>query len=152
MPSVTGHHPHGHHEGHATGRSDHHATAPDKSLAQVLKDNIALLHRVGVRVVVGSDHAETSLAEVMQLHRFHLFDNLTLLKMWCEATPAAIFPDRRIARFEEGYEASFVALAGNPIEDFSQVQAIRRRLKQGVLLDDQTVQNAASSAADHQGH
>ena len=87
-----------------------------------------------------------------QLHRFHLFDNLTLLKMWCEDTPAAIFPDRRIGRFEEGYEASFFFLAGNPIEDFSQVQAIRRRLKQGVLLDDQTVQNAASSAADHQGH
>jgi len=152
MPSVTGHHPHGHHEEHATGPADHHATAPDGSLSQVFKDNIALLHRLGVRVVVGSDHAETSLAEVMQLHRFHLFDNLTLLKMWCEDTPAAIFPDRRIGRFEEGYEASFVALAGNPIEDFSQVQAIRRRLKQGVLLDDQTVQNAASSAADHQGH
>jgi hypothetical protein len=38
--------------------------------SQVLKDNIALLHRVGVRVVVGSDHAETSLAEVMQLAGF----------------------------------------------------------------------------------
>ena len=151
MPSVRGHHPHGHHEGHASGPSDHQPAAPVDSWSQVLKDNIALLHREGVRVVIGSDHAETSLAEVMALHRLHLFDNLTLLKMWCEDTPAAIFPDRRIGRFEEGYEASFVALAGNPIEDFSQVEAIRRRVKQGVLLDDQTVQTAASSAADHRG-
>jgi hypothetical protein len=152
MPSVPGHHPHGHHAAHATGPSDHQLAAPDASSAQVLKNNIALLHRVGVRVVVGSDHAETSLAEVMQLDRFHLFDNLTLLKMWCEDTPAAIFPDRRIARFEEGYEASFVALAGNPIEDFSQVQAIRRRLKQGVLLDHVVGSGAASSGAGHHAH
>lgn len=43
--------------------------------------------------------------------------------------------DRRIGRFDEGYEASFVALAGNPVEDFSQVQRIVRRFKQGVNLD-----------------
>jgi imidazolonepropionase-like amidohydrolase len=152
MPSVTGHHPHGHYEGHATGPSDHHATAPDESLSQVLKDNIALLHRVGVRVVVGSDHAETSLAEVMQLGRFHLFDNLTLLKMWCEDTPASIFPDRRIGRFDEGYEASFVALAGNPVEDFSQVQRIVRRFKQGVNLDRSFRHDAAPSGAGHRAH
>jgi len=152
MPSVQGHHPHGHHEGHATGMSDHHPAAPDESRVQILKDNLALLHRVGVHVVVGSDHAETSLAEVMQLDRFHLFDNLTLLKMWCEDTPAAIFPGRRIGRFDEGYEASFVALAGNPIQDFSQVQRIVRRFKQGVFLGDSVGSGAASSAAVYQGH
>jgi hypothetical protein len=81
--------------------------------------------------VIGSDHAETSLAEVMHLRTLHLFDDRTLLKMWCEATPAAIFTDRRIGKFAEGYEASFLALAGNPLEDFDQVRAIRLRVKQG---------------------
>lgn len=152
MPSVPGQHSHGHHEGHATGMSDQHPTAPDESRVQILKDNIALLHRMGVRIVVGSDHAETSLAEVMQLDRFHLFDNLTLLKMWCEDTPASIFPGRRIGRFDEGYEASFVVLAGNPIEDFSQVQRIVRRFKQGVLLDDVVGPGAASSDAGQHVH
>ena len=152
MPSVPGHHPHGHHGGHATGMSDHHPAAPDGDRLQILKDNLALLHRAGVRVVVGSDHAETSLAEVMQLDRLHLFDNLTLLKMWCEDTPASIFPGRRIGRFDEGYEASFVALAGNPVEDFSQVQRIVRRFKQGVNLDRSFRHDAAPSGAGHRAH
>lgn len=151
MPSVPGHHPHGHHDGHAAGMSDHHPAADDNRL-QILKDNLALLHRAGVRVVVGSDHAETSLAEVMQLDRLDLFDNLTLLKMWCEDTPASIFPGRRIGRFDEGYEASFVALAGNPVEDFSQVQRIVRRFKQGVNLDRSFRHDAAPSGAGHRAH
>lgn len=152
MPAVPGHHLHGHHAAHARGPSDHQSAAPDDSWSQVLKDNIALLHRAGLRVLIGSDHAETSQAEVMQLHRFRLFDNRTLLKMWCEDTPTSIFPDRRIGRFEEGYEASFVALAGNPIEEFVQVQHIVRRFKQGVNLDRSIRHGPAPTGAGHRAH
>lgn len=63
-----------------------------------------------------------------------VFDNLTLLKLWCEDTPKAIFPDRRIGRFREGYEASFLVLAGNPIEQFDYVTKIVFRMKQGHVL------------------
>ena len=152
MPSIGGPHTHGHHEGPASKSTEHHALLSGDSVGQVLKDNLRLLHRTGVRLVIGSDHADTSLAEVLHLRTLHLFDNLTLLKMWCEATPAAIFPERKIGRFVEGYETSFLALAGNPIEDFTQVQAIRRRFKQGVPLDHFVGPAAASSAVLHQGH
>ena len=152
MPSIGGHHGHGHHEGPASKPNEHRTSSADEPGEQVLKDNLSLLHRAGVPLVIGSDHADTSLAEVLHLHSLGLFDNLTLLKMWCEATPAAIFPTRKIGRFAEGYEASFLALAGNPIEDFSQVQAIRRRFKQGVFLGDSVGSGAASSAAIHEGH
>ncbi|MCC6966043.1 MAG: amidohydrolase family protein [Nitrospira sp.] len=152
MPSIGGHHPHGQHEGPASEPSDHHQPAPAESEGQVLKDNLRLLHRAGAAVVIGSDHADTSLAEVLHLRTFHLFDNLTLLKMWCEATPAAIFPERKIGRFAEGYEASFLALAGNPIEDFTQVQAIRRRFKQGVPLDHFVGPDAASLGTGQSSH
>ena len=47
MPSAEGHHPHGHHEGYIAGPSGQHAAAPNESLSQVLKNNTALLHRVG---------------------------------------------------------------------------------------------------------
>ena len=107
-----------------------------------------LLQRAGVSLLIGSDHAETSLAEVLHLRSLQLFDDRTLLKMWCESTPAAMFPGRRIAKFTEGYEASFLALAGNPLEDFEQVRAIRRRFKQGVPLDGVSMRDAAWSAAD----
>ena len=147
MPSIGGHHQHGSHAGHGTGQPMKHNALPADAASHVLKDNLHLLQRAGVTLVIGSDHAETSLAEVLHLSTLHLFDNRTLLKMWCEATPAAIFPARRIGKFAEGYEASFLALAGNPIEDFDQVQAIRRRFKQGVPLDGDLMKDAAWSAA-----
>ena len=60
-----------------------------------------------------------------------VFTNLQLLKTWCEATPEMIFPHRKIGHFKEGYEASFLVLTGNPLEDFTQVKSIRLRFKQG---------------------
>ena len=60
-----------------------------------------------------------------------VFDNLTLLKLWCQATPQAIFPHRKIGRLREGYEASFLVLKGNPIDDFANVRKIALRFKQG---------------------
>ena len=152
MPSIGGHHQHGSHVGHGPGPEMKHNASPADAASHVLRDNLHLLQRVGVALVIGSDHAETSLAEVMHLRTLHLFDDRTLLKMWCEATPAAIFTDRRIGKFAEGYEASFLALAGNPLEDFDQVRAIRLRVKQGVLLDDGLMKDAAWSAASQRAH
>lgn len=138
MPGTASAHPHGHKPDHATPGAtlDSHTSDPDlRALSRdVLRANITLLHRYGVKLAIGSDHAETSLAEVMNLRTLLPFDNLTLLKLWCETTPAAMFPGRKIARFEEGYEASFLALAGNPLKDFDHVRAIRLRFKQGFSL------------------
>jgi imidazolonepropionase-like amidohydrolase len=47
----------------------------------------------------------------------------------------AIFPKRKIGLLREGYEASFLALEGNPIEDLRNLQRIKVRFKQGVLLE-----------------
>jgi iron complex outermembrane receptor protein len=55
------------------------------------------------------------------------------------------FSRSKIGRFEEGYEASFLALGGNPIDDFTQVQAITHRFGQGVLLDDRVGRGAGGS-------
>ena len=46
----------------------------------------------------------------------------------------SIFPGRRIGRLVEGYEASFLALPGNPLEDLSAVDSISLRMKQGCLV------------------
>ncbi len=135
MPTADARHSDSQHEAPAPQHSGHAEPALDESAGTVLKDNLSLLHRSGVRLAVGSDHADTSLAEALHLHSFGIFDNRTLLKMWCESTPAAIFPGRKIGRFEEGYEASFLALAGNPLDDFSQVRSITHRVKQGRVLD-----------------
>ena len=108
-----------------------HASSSGETASNVVRDNLQLLQRAGVTLLIGSDHAETSLAEAQHLRTFAPVRQSHVAKMWCEATPAAIFPERRIAKFAEGYEASFSRPGRNPIEDFDQVRAIRRRFKQG---------------------
>ena len=125
-PAQEGHH------GHSTDGHGPHASSVDPALVRDLqRENLLLLHRHHVRLAVGSDHAETSLAEVLNLQSLGVFDNRALLKLWCQDTPLAIFPQRKIGRLEEGYEASFLVLAGDPTADFAQVRAIRARFKQG---------------------
>jgi hypothetical protein len=101
----------------------------------LLSRNLQLLARHHVRIAIGSDrYRQTSLPEATGLHGLKIFDNLTLLKMWCEATPRAIFPNRRIGRLREGHEASFLVLAGDPLRDFMNVKRIEMRIKQGEVL------------------
>jgi hypothetical protein len=97
--------------------------------------NLKVLQDNGVRLVVGSDNvADTSALEFEQLAALGVFDKLTLLKMWAETTPRAIFPERQIGLLRDGYEASFLALKGSPLEDLSNVRRIQFRFKQGALL------------------
>ncbi len=101
---------------------------------RVQAHNLRLLYHHGVRLAIGSDHGETSLAEARHLYELGVFDNLTLLKLWCEATPQSIFPGRQIGRLDEGYEASFLVLTENPLDRFEAVTAIALRVKQGQRL------------------
>jgi hypothetical protein len=103
--------------------------------------NLRLLHDAGVKLAIGPDvYGVTSLAEVMNLYQLKVFDNLTLLKMWSEATPEVIFPKRKIGRLQEGYEASFLVLDGNPLENFMNVKNITLRFKQGHFIRDHAAQ------------
>ncbi|MGH7230200.1 MAG: amidohydrolase family protein [Nitrospiraceae bacterium] len=133
MPGAPGHPAHGH--AGAESAADHSASRSDLAVQALAREiqihNLRVLHRHGVAIVIGSDHAETSLAEVLNLHALNVFDNLTLLKMWCETTPRAIFPQRNIGLLQEGYEASFLVLGGNPLDRFEEVTRIKIRFKEG---------------------
>lgn len=103
-----------------------------KAMYEAQVRNLRLLHTSGVPLAIGTDnYALTSLSEAMNLHEMKAFDNLTLLKLWCETTARAIFPERKIGHLKKGYEASFLVLGGNPVEDFEHVKAIKMRFKQG---------------------
>jgi imidazolonepropionase-like amidohydrolase len=102
---------------------------------KLVADNISILRRHGVPVVIGSDeYRETSAIEAKSLAHLGVLDNLSLLKMWSEATPRAIFPRRKLGKLMHGYEASFLVLAGNPLKDFTATESILMRVKQGHLL------------------
>ena len=112
---------------------------PDDEWLEAVKENIAynlrLLKEHGVTLAIGSDmYDDTSLDEAMFLGEFGVFTNLELLKMWVENSPKTIFPRRKIGHLAEGFEASFLVLEGNPLEDFDHVKNITMRWKQGVDL------------------
>lgn len=106
----------------------------ERSERSVAIANLRALRRHGVTVLIGSDHADTPLAEALNLHSTGVFTNAELLRMWSETTPRAIFADRRIGRLAEGFEANFLVLEANPITDFRNVQRIRLRVKAGRIL------------------
>jgi imidazolonepropionase-like amidohydrolase len=107
-------------------------------LPQILnmyKESLERLYQAGVAIAVGSDDPmSSSIEEFLYLHKMGVLDNLTLLKMWTETTPKTIFPKRRIGTLKDGYEASFVALEANPLEDLNNVRKVRLRFKQGNML------------------
>jgi hypothetical protein len=97
--------------------------------------NLRVLHAAGVRLAIGSDsYRIDSLPEVQYLESLHALDNLALLKMWCETTAQTIFPRRKIGALQEGYEANFIVLAGDPLTDFANVTKVRLFVKHGTVL------------------
>lgn len=102
----------------------------------MLVHNLQQLKKYGVAVAIGSDnYGATSVPEALSLARLQVFDNATLLRMWCETTAATIFPGRKIGHLKAGYEASFLVLPDNPLKDFSNVKKIESRFKQGELIN-----------------
>ncbi|HKR11477.1 MAG TPA: amidohydrolase family protein [Pyrinomonadaceae bacterium] len=98
--------------------------------------NLQVLHQHNVPIAIGSDSfRQTALVEALSIARLQAFDNLTLLKMWCETTAAAIFPKRKIGHLKDGYEANFLVLSANPLVDFANVKTIERRIKRGEPLE-----------------
>jgi imidazolonepropionase-like amidohydrolase len=111
---------------------------PQESAAILARQapNLRLLKQAGVRIVIGSDDpADTTSAEVAHLRRLGVFSDEELLSMWTEETPRTIFPARKIGSLEEGYEASFLALEGDPLADWTATGRIELRVKRGVVLD-----------------
>jgi imidazolonepropionase-like amidohydrolase len=101
----------------------------------VQRENLRLLTKYGVRIAVGPDmYGWTARREVDALRRLAVWNDRTLLRMWYETTPRSIYPGRKIGRLAEGYEASFLALARNPLEDLGAVDSIAVRMKQGCVL------------------
>jgi imidazolonepropionase-like amidohydrolase len=116
---------------------DTSAQAPmAKRALTMLRSNLQRLQRHGVRIAVGSDqYGRSADYEAQQLALLGAVDNRTVLKWWVENAPATIFPGRRIGHLLPGYEASFLVLDGNPLDDFMATSRITRRVKQGIHLN-----------------
>ena len=98
--------------------------------------NLRLLRDAGVTLAAGSDeYDETSSAEITYLRTLGVFSDAELLRMWTTNCARTLFPDRRVGGLDPGNEASFLALAADPLENFDAVRNIRLRVKQGAALE-----------------
>jgi len=109
--------------------------ATRESGLKLLAQNLALLRANSVTILIGSDQfRRTSQAEALSLVESGLMTKQELLKAWCETTPRSIFPKRRIGRLQDGYEANFLILPGDPLREFSAVKDVRMVFKHGEQL------------------
>ena len=99
------------------------------------KTTLKRLLDANVNVAMGSDDSQRTLR--MELNYwFGLgdLDDARTLKVLCENTPRAIFPNRKIGKIEQGYEASFLVLSDNPVTNVLKTRVQAFKVKNGVLL------------------
>jgi imidazolonepropionase-like amidohydrolase len=102
---------------------------------QVVIPNIKLLKAAGVPILVGSDEFNQDvLPEVFVLRDLGVFSNAELLDMATTRTTQDIFPDRKLGRLAEGYEADFLVLDKDPTQTLDNLRTISLRVKQGRRL------------------
>lgn len=111
-------------------------TMPSSSkYKEMIIHNFNVLQKNKVQIAIGTDiYGQNSRYEMANIARLNIFDNITLLKMWCEITAKTIFPQRKIGYLKEGYEANFLVLDGDPIQDFKNIDKIIMSIKSGVIL------------------
>ena len=115
----------------------------------VIAPNVAKLRARGVRLLIGSDQfRKTPLGELFILARLGI-PNKDIIRAAVVDTPRAIFPERRVGALDEGYEASFIVVDGNPIEDLLNIRKITMRVKQGEKLPPITAAHATASRGAH---
>ena len=102
--------------------------------------NLQVLADAGVRIAIGSDGISgerrfvTARDEVKFIADHRLLTPLQLLRAWSIDTPRTIFPARRLGELSAGFEASFLVLNGDPLDDPENLHRIGMRVKQGELL------------------
>lgn len=119
----------------ADGKETVDQTSKDRIVARQRK-LFREMRNAGIRLALGLDtYGATLLPELLYLSENNIFDNADLLKIAVESTPQAIFPGRRIGRLEEGYEASFLVLKGDPLKDFAEIRNISKKFKRGKFIE-----------------
>jgi hypothetical protein len=99
---------------------------------QILIPNMKLLKAAGVRILIGSDQFRRDVVpELQSLRLLRIFSDAELLRMDTETTAQVTFPDRKIGKLQEGYEANFLVLDRDPAANLDNLSSISMRVKQG---------------------
>ncbi|HSG82037.1 MAG TPA: tetratricopeptide repeat protein, partial [Gemmatimonadota bacterium] len=95
------------------------------------RDNILLLKKHGVTLVLGTDSGQSVIDESRQLFEMGVYGAEEIVRLLTVDTPRYVFTDRLIGRLANDHEASFLALESNPLEDLGALSQIKLRVKAG---------------------
>lgn len=97
------------------------------------KDNLRRLLAAGVPIAVGSDRFDATVrSEIDYLAALELMPAAQLWRAALEFTPRLLFPQRRIGRLAEGYEANFIVVGEDPLRGPQALRDIRLKVRRGV--------------------
>ena len=106
------------------------------------KSFLSRYKRLGGTILIGSDiYSRTLTPELKNFIKLDVFSELELLRIVSETTPKAIFPDRKIGRLEDGFEASVLVLDRNPLADPKNLFSVSMRIKQGKVIETENKAN-----------
>lgn len=108
---------------------------PRPAVQEFHKNTLKRLLDAGANVAIGSDDLQRTIrTELNYWFNLKAGSSEQLLHVLCDNTPRAIYPKRKIGKIEEGYEASFLALSDDPMQNILKLRAIAFKMKKGVLL------------------
>lgn len=89
----------------------------------------------GVNLIVASDDPQRTIrGEINYLNNLAQNNGANILRMLCENTPMAIFPNRKIGKIKDGYEASFLVLGDDPFSNILKIRASEFKVKNGIVF------------------
>lgn len=98
------------------------------------RDNLRRLLAAGVPLALGSDRFDATVrAEIDYLAGLRMMSPPQLWRAAVEYTPSLLFPQRRVGRIAEGFEANFIVLAENPLRAPTALDAIRLKVRNGAV-------------------
>jgi imidazolonepropionase-like amidohydrolase len=99
-----------------------------------LKKQLIRFKEANIVIILGTDQGYSTLREeINDIKRIDAFSNLELLNILTQ-TPKIIFPNRKIGALNDGYEATFLVLNGNPLKNIKSIENIELRVKNGITL------------------
>jgi hypothetical protein len=113
------------------------------------RENLRRLVSAGARLALGTDHPTlTVVDEVERVRALGVLDDAALLRLLTYESAKVIFPERKLGPLAPGVEASFLVLAGDPLQDFSQLRRVDMRFKRGVRVEPPPAPDAKPSVAE----
>jgi len=106
-----------------------------KEKQDFIRNELKRFQKAGINLALGADqNGSTLMEEIKDIIAMNVFDNRYLLSI-ITSSSKHIFPNRKIGEIKEDYEASFLVLNENPIEDIQNIRSINKRVKNGIVLE-----------------